>query len=241
MGVEVAHDDGREAPHVRHALEDEVGALDAGSLTALVEVGVEHGEAVARAAVDEDGRWLAAAAAASLAAVLVLAVAVAGALFAAGAHAQFADRMRGGMDPGPAGMPEGFSAEDVSAFTDARIAALRAGLKLSPDQDKLWPPVEDAIRGLVRQRRDQMRAWRESRGQIRDDIPGLLRGMADRQAARADALRKLADAAAPLYASLDESQKRRLLVLARAMRPRFGATRHAMGGMMDRRPAMDES
>ena len=31
--------------------------------------------------------------------------------------------------------------EDRAAFTDARIAAVKAGLKLTPDQDKLWPPV----------------------------------------------------------------------------------------------------
>ena len=36
--------------------------------------------------------------------------------------------------------------EDRAAFTDARIAALHAGLKLTPDQEKLWPPVEAAIR-----------------------------------------------------------------------------------------------
>ena len=45
-------------------------------------------------------------------------------------------------------MMERFSPEDREAFTDARIAALRARLKLTPDQEKLWPAVEDAIRGL---------------------------------------------------------------------------------------------
>jgi len=96
------------------------------------------------------------------------------------------------------------------------------------------------MRGLVRLRRDQVRTWRESRGEGRDDIPGLLRGMADRQAAHADALRKLADAAAPLYATLDEGQKRRLRVLARTMRPHFGGMHHAMRDGGDRRPPADE-
>ena len=170
---------------------------------------------------------------------LLLAAAAAGALLAAGAHAQNADRPRGGgMGAGSGGgMPERFSPEDLAAFTDARVAALRAGLKLTPDQEKLWPPVEDALRGFVTLRREQVRAWRESRGQNRDDIPGLLRGMADRQAARADALRKLADAATPLYASMDEGQKRRALVLARSFRPRHGGfMHHAMRDMPDRRP-----
>ena len=47
--------------------------------------------------------------------------------------------------------PEGFrgpgrwsslTPEDRAAFTDARIAALHAGLELNADQEKLWPPVE---------------------------------------------------------------------------------------------------
>ena len=42
--------------------------------------------------------------------------------------------------------------------------------------------------------------------------------MADAASARADALRKLADASAPLYATLDQDQKRRAMVLSRPMR-----------------------
>jgi len=44
------------------------------------------------------------------------------------------------------------SAEDIAALTDARIAALKAGLKLSANQEKNWPAVETAIRDLVRAR-----------------------------------------------------------------------------------------
>ena len=36
--------------------------------------------------------------------------------------------------------------EDRSAFLDARIAAVHAGLKLTADQEKLWPLVEAAVR-----------------------------------------------------------------------------------------------
>jgi zinc resistance-associated protein len=134
-----------------------------------------------------------------------------------------------------------FTPEDIEAFTDARIAALRAGLKLNAEQERMWPPVEQAMRDLVKLRREQARAFRESRGENRDDLPGMLRGMADRQGARAEALRKLADAATPLYASFDDGQKRRLRVLVRQMRPR-GMMRHAWrhhegrgGGWRDRR------
>ena len=54
--------------------------------------------------------------------------------------------------------------------------------------------------------------------------------MADTATARGDALRRLADAATPLYATLDEGQKRRALVLARPMR-RMGHGGMGHGGM----------
>ncbi len=142
-------------------------------------------------------------------------------------------RGMGGMGGGM-GMMGRFSPEDIEAFTDARIAALHAGLRLSPDQQQMWPPVEQAIRDLVKLRREQFRAWRERRDEgsdPRDDLPGMLRGMAERQALRAEALRKLAEAATPLYASFDDGQKRRLRMLVRHMRPGGGMMRQAWRGM----------
>lgn len=127
-----------------------------------------------------------------------------------------------------------FSPEDRAAFTDARIASLHAGLKLTPDQEKLWPPVEAAIRDLAQQREAQREARRQ-RGRMLDDAPGALRAMADAASARGDALRKLADATAPLFATLDEGQKRRAMVLARPLRPHGGPHRggHRHGGERD--------
>src|SRR3954464_789459 len=107
--------------------------------------------------------------------------------------------------------------EDRAAMVDARIAAVHAGLKLNADQEKLWPPVEAAIRDLAKQRQEARQARRERfmamRDQTERDVPGMLRFMADRQAASAESLRKLADASAPLYASLDDGQKRRMMRL----------------------------
>jgi hypothetical protein len=144
-----------------------------------------------------------------------------GALLAGASHASAqADRMFRDTDRGEGrGMMGRFSQEDMDAFTEACIAALRAGLRLSTEQEKLWPAVEDAIKNLVRQRRDQMGHWREGRRERSDDISAIIRGMAERQAARAEALRKLADSAAPLYATFDEGQKRRLRILVRGLRP----------------------
>lgn len=124
------------------------------------------------------------------------------------------------------------SVEDVRAFTDARIAALKAGLKLTPDQDKNWAPVEAAIRDLARQRVERMQERRERIKQRRDgaaprDGIAMLRQRADRMQQRATGLKTLADAAEPLYKTLDESQKRRLHVLAWSLRAHDPGARRA--------------
>jgi hypothetical protein len=111
------------------------------------------------------------------------------------------------------------SAADVSAFADARIAALKAGLELTPDQVKNWPPFEQAVRDLVQLRVQRIQA-RQSGDQQPPSSPF------DRMARRADnmsktstALKKIADAGAPLYQSLDDGQKGRFMMLARILRP----------------------
>jgi hypothetical protein len=109
--------------------------------------------------------------------------------------------------------------EDRAAFADARIAAVHAGLKLTADQEKLWPPVESAVRDLVKLRIDRanarMKAGDDAQGQQQpDDNPvARLRDHADNMAASAAAMKKIADAADPLYKTLDEGQKRRLAIL----------------------------
>ena len=55
------------------------------------------------------------------------------------------------------------STEDVAAFADARIAGLKAGLKLTAEQEKNWPAVEAAIRDLAKDRADRMATRREAR------------------------------------------------------------------------------
>lgn len=126
------------------------------------------------------------------------------------------------------------SIEDRAAFVDAKIAAVKAGLKLSPEQEKMWPPVEAAVRDFAKQRiamanaraseREARRAEQDQKGsqdgkpaaadQTRDPM-ARLRDRADRMAETAAGLKKIADAADPLYKSLDDGQKRRLSMLTR--------------------------
>jgi hypothetical protein len=108
--------------------------------------------------------------------------------------------------------------EDRAAFVDARIAAVHAGLKLNADQEKLWPPVEAAVRDFAKLRIDRanarMKAQDAAGGQQAPDDPvARLRERADNMTASAAALKKIADAADPLYKTLDEGQKRRLTML----------------------------
>src|SRR3954453_3899676 len=121
------------------------------------------------------------------------------------------------------------SAEDRAAFADARIAAVHAGLKLSPDQEKLWPPVEAAVKDFAKLRNDRanarMNAMRDRDRDNRDRQPvdpvTRLRDRADAMGAAAAAMKKIAAAADPLYKTHDDSQKRRLAILTR-MEGRFG-------------------
>jgi hypothetical protein len=114
--------------------------------------------------------------------------------------------------------------EDRAAFVDARIAAVHAGLKLNADQEKLWPPVEAAVRDFAKLRIDRANA-RMNAGPGDADKPedpiARLRQRAEDMGATSAALKKIADAADPLYKTLDEGQKRRLAVLTRHRGP-FG-------------------
>lgn len=159
----------------------------------------------------------------------VIGLSAMGALAAAGAFAHdrggFNARFREGPG-GRGGWAAPMSRDDRAAFTDARVAALHAGLKLNPDQEKLWPELETAIRGWVKMRQDSREALRDRLTAVASegprDMPGALRAMADRRSASADALRKLADASTPLYAVLDDAQKRRMAVLGRGLQPGMG-------------------
>jgi len=152
------------------------------------------------------------------------------ALSLGGASLALAQQGPGQQGPGRDRM--GWRAEDAAAFTDARVAALKAGLKLTPEQEKNWPAVETAIRELAKDRADRMKARMERMAALREarrgddktqsgsaqpgpDAIARLRQGADAMTTRAANLKKLADAAEPLYKSLDDGQKHRFGALLR--------------------------
>ncbi|WP_294537165.1 hypothetical protein [uncultured Rhodoblastus sp.] len=106
----------------------------------------------------------------------------------------------------------------IANEVDARIARLKAYLNLTVDQEKNWPGLQSALHdyGVVRLKsalergNRQSRREREQQRRDRPDDIALLRTMANGLAARGAALNKLADAAEPLFTSLDDRQKREL-------------------------------
>src|SRR5262245_54409067 len=81
------------------------------------------------------------------------AVTIAGSTFA---YAQPQDRSDGARRWQP-------NTEDIRAFQAARLAALRAGLTLTADQERYWPPFEQAMRELQQLRLNRITALREAR------------------------------------------------------------------------------
>ncbi len=136
-------------------------------------------------------------------------------------------QQRGGRDGAQRWQP---NTEDLRAFGEARLAALKAGLTLTPEQEKNWPSFELAARDFGKLRMDRMAAMRGATPS--NDPVERLRQRATAMSDTGAALKKLADATDPLYKSLDDSQKRRFAVLNRLGGPGGDHMRgHDGGGM----------
>jgi hypothetical protein len=120
------------------------------------------------------------------------------------------------------------SAADLNSLTDARVAMIKAALQLTPDQEKYWPAVEEAIRTRAKNRQAR---W-ERVAELRDSGPmealhdrnpiELMQRRAERLGQRAADLKKVADAWEPLFKTLSDDQKKRMafvtVVAARGIR-----------------------
>jgi hypothetical protein len=120
------------------------------------------------------------------------------------------------------------SAADLNSLTDARVAMIKAALQLTPDQEKYWPAVEEAIRARAKNRQARL----ERVAELRDSSPmealhernpvAIMQRRADALSQRGADLKKVADAWEPLYKTLSEDQKKRMafvtVVAARGIR-----------------------
>lgn len=113
------------------------------------------------------------------------------------------------------------SPEMLQRMLDGRLAGAKAALRLTPEQERLWSPVEEVMRQNAAQRMAMREQMRGDRGERRDMLERL-DTMGERLSTRATEVKKLAEALRPLYATLSDDQKD---VLRYEMR-------HAMGGGM---------
>lgn len=98
------------------------------------------------------------------------------------------------------------SAEPL-AVTSSHIGQLKSMLQLTPAQERYWPPVEAALRNLVRQAADE-------------DDSGFVQKVRARAAsitANASGIRRVWAAARPLLRTLDPEQKQSVMLLARSL------------------------
>ncbi len=120
------------------------------------------------------------------------------------------------------------SAADLNALTDARVGMMKAALQLTPEQEKYWPALEEAIRTKAKSRQARL----ERVAELRDSSPTevlrernpveLMQRRAEMLTQRGADLKKVGDAWEPLYKTLSQDQKKRMafatFVTARAMR-----------------------
>ena len=179
-------------------------------------------------------------------------------LLAAGATALVVTLSQPAFAQAPSTMgPASLSPQNLADLTDARVAIVKAVLQLTPDQEKYWPAVADAIRVRAQNRNARIARIAETVGKMsnesssdilhdRDPIAFLDR-RADALAQRSQDLKKLADAWRPLYATLSAEQKQRLASLTLfALHQMGNAVEHAVSGqpgmqhMMEQRMQSDD-
>ena len=103
---------------------------------------------------------------------------------------------------------------DMNKLTDMRIGIVKSALQMTPDQEKYWPAVEQAIRARAKNRQARLERIAELHENGSMEVLGnpveLMQRRADRLVQRGADLKKLAEAWEPLYKTLSEDQKNRL-------------------------------
>jgi hypothetical protein len=133
---------------------------------------------------------------------------------------------------------QGLSAAELSALTEARIAATKSVLQLTPEQAKFWPPIENAIHARAEARQHRIGALRGLVERIRQhdfDPIDVMRVRAESLSERGASLKKLAEAWQPLYQTLNPDQKQRMRLAV------MHILREVRGAMEARRMEMMES
>jgi gas vesicle protein len=103
------------------------------------------------------------------------------------------------------------TANQITNEFAARAARIKADLRLTPEQEKSWPGFESAMSDMGKRYGDRQTAMQADRTQQKapPDVIEQLRDEAQFLSDRSVDRKTLADAAQPLYASLDDQQRRR--------------------------------
>jgi len=158
---------------------------------------------------------------------------------------------------------EGPNVNQLTAIDDARIAKLKADLRLTTDQEGDWGSVERSLKDISKRRADRFIArWndertvreareKEARDRDRTDqasrdarvTPATpidrMRRAAEAMNEKAADMKSLADAAEPLYGKLDDKQRR---TLEGGLRGQLAGQTIAIGeGRSARRSALSRS
>lgn len=173
--------------------------------------------------------------------VAAFAAAVGAALFAAGsAYAQqspapgegpgIMERMRGWFRKDPP------SPETMQRLMEGRIAGVKASLKLTPDQEKLWAPLETLMKDagaermkMMQERRAEMQKTPDPNAPKPDPVTRL-EERSKQATAHSAQLAKMVEALKPLYATFSDDQKAVAREILDNMGPGMGRGGRGKGG-----------
>jgi hypothetical protein len=121
------------------------------------------------------------------------------------------------------------SASDWDTLTAMRIKVVKAALQLTPEQEKYWPAIAEAMRVRAEHRQAQIGKAAEAMATAEKGNGSIIKALSERNpiefmqrradtlTQRAEDLKKLADAWQPLYQTLQPEQKERMAFLATAV------------------------
>jgi hypothetical protein len=103
------------------------------------------------------------------------------------------------------------SANQIVDQISARTARIKADLRLTPEQEKNWSGFESAMKDIGKTHAERLIALQAERAQQKGpvDVIEQMRRESKFLSERSIERKKLADAAQPLYTSLDDQQKQR--------------------------------
>jgi len=126
------------------------------------------------------------------------------------------------------------SQDDYNRLVDARIASIKAGLKLNADQERLWAPVESAIRTSAGERFTRMQEHPDRDERRSMDFMQRLERRSAMVTERAHRSTAVTTALRPLWDTLTEDQKRIAPRLLREAVDNDGPRWHERGGRRGR-------